>query len=151
MIIHQATPWEGINTSSTWEWYERWSVGGMAMERWGFLDDIACLLVKDRVSVVVSTNIKLYRPLAGNGGDKPSNWLRPSYWWNWQGGWRWLGMSRTLTEHPVKPFVGHLGRVRERLNHRDIPSVPMGLLGDIPYFRVGLTCTPLQSIKDWKQ
>ena len=37
------------------------------MARWGFLDDIACLLVKDHVSVVVSTNIKLYRPLVANG------------------------------------------------------------------------------------
>jgi len=43
------------------------------MARWGFLDDIACLTVKDPVSVVVSMNIKLYRPLVANGGDKPSN------------------------------------------------------------------------------
>ena len=43
------------------------------MARWGFLDDIACLLVKDRVSMVVSTNIKLNRPLVNNGGDKISN------------------------------------------------------------------------------
>ena len=43
------------------------------MARWEFLDDIACLMVKDRVSVVVSTNIKLYKPLVANGGDKPSN------------------------------------------------------------------------------
>ena len=37
------------------------------MASWGFLDDIACLPVKDRVSVVVSMNIKLYRPLFANG------------------------------------------------------------------------------------
>jgi hypothetical protein len=37
------------------------------MERWGFLDDIACLLVKDHVSVVVIMNIKSYRPLVANG------------------------------------------------------------------------------------
>ena len=43
------------------------------MARWVFLDDIACLLVKDYVSVVVSMNIKLYRPLVANGRDKPSN------------------------------------------------------------------------------
>ena len=36
------------------------------MERWGFLDDIACLPIKDRVSVVVSMYIKLYRPLVIN-------------------------------------------------------------------------------------
>jgi hypothetical protein len=43
------------------------------MARWGFLDDIACLPVKGRVSMVVSMNIILYRPLVMNGGDKPSN------------------------------------------------------------------------------
>ena len=59
--------------TSTWLWYELWSARGMVMARWGFLDDVACLLVKDRVSVVVCTNIKLYRPLIANGGDKPSN------------------------------------------------------------------------------
>ena len=46
---------------------------GMVMARWGFLDDISCLPIKDRVSMVVSTNIKLYRPLVTNGGDKPTN------------------------------------------------------------------------------
>ena len=43
------------------------------MARWEFLDDIACLPVKDHVSVVVSTNIKLYKPLVAIGGDKSSN------------------------------------------------------------------------------
>jgi hypothetical protein len=43
------------------------------MARWGFLNDIACLPVKDRVSVVASTNIKLYITLVANEGDKPSN------------------------------------------------------------------------------
>jgi hypothetical protein len=37
------------------------------MARWGFLDETACLPVKDRVSMVVSMNIKLYRPLVANG------------------------------------------------------------------------------------
>ena len=36
----------------------------MVMARRGVLDDIACLVVKDRASMVVSKNIKLYRPLA---------------------------------------------------------------------------------------
>ena len=57
-------------------------------------------------------------------------------------------MYGILTGHSVEPFVAHLGQVREMLKHHDIPSVPMGLMGDIPCFRVGLTCTPLQSIKD---
>ena len=43
------------------------------MARWGFLDDIACLMVKNHVSIIVSMNIKLYRSLVANGGDKPSN------------------------------------------------------------------------------
>ena len=43
------------------------------MARWVFLDDIACLPIKDRVSVVVSMYIKLYRPLVTNGDDKLSN------------------------------------------------------------------------------
>ena len=38
-----------------------------------FLNDTACLPIKDRASVVVSKNIKLYKPLVANGGDKPSN------------------------------------------------------------------------------
>jgi hypothetical protein len=45
----------------------------MVMARRELLDDIACLLVKDLVSMVVSMNIKPYRPLVTNGGDKPSN------------------------------------------------------------------------------
>jgi len=45
---------------------------GMVMARWEFLNDIACLPVKDRVSVVVSMNIKSYTPLVASGGDKPS-------------------------------------------------------------------------------
>ena len=42
------------------------------MARWESMSDIACLPVKDRVSVVVSMNIKLYIPLVANGGDKLS-------------------------------------------------------------------------------
>ena len=57
-------------------------------------------------------------------------------------------MSGILTGHSIEPFIAHLGQVREMLKHRDIPSISIGLMGDIPYFRVGLTCTPLQSIKD---
>jgi hypothetical protein len=38
-----------------------------------FLNDIACLPIKDHASMVVSKKIKFYRPLVANGGDKPSN------------------------------------------------------------------------------
>ena len=36
-----------------------------------------------------------------------------------------------------EPFIEHLGWVRERLKHRGIPYVPMGLMGDIPCFEWG--------------
>ena len=48
-------------------------VRGMVMARMGFLNDIAYLPIEDRASVVVSKNIKLYRPLVANGGGNPSN------------------------------------------------------------------------------
>ena len=38
-----------------------------------FLNDMSCLPIKDSASIVVSKNIKLYRPLVTNGGEKPSN------------------------------------------------------------------------------
>jgi hypothetical protein len=60
--------------------------GVWSWQEGGFLNVKACLLIKDHASMVVSKNIKLYRPLVANGGDKPSNWLRPFCLWNWQGG-----------------------------------------------------------------
>jgi hypothetical protein len=45
-----------------------------------------------------------------------------------------------------RTFCEYRGQTRERLKHQDIPFVSMGLMGDIPLFRVGLTCTPLQSV-----
>ena len=51
-----------IGRQGVWSWQEG-----------GFLNDIACLPIKDRAYVVVSKNIKLYRPLVANGGDKTSN------------------------------------------------------------------------------
>jgi hypothetical protein len=37
------------------------------MARRGFLNDTTCLPIKDRASVVVRKNIKLYIPLVANG------------------------------------------------------------------------------------
>jgi hypothetical protein len=45
----------------------------------------------------------------------------------------------------VEPFIEHFGWVRERLKHRGMPYVD-GSYGRYPLFRVGLTCTPLQSL-----
>ena len=44
---------------------------------------------------------------------------------------------RDIDQGPIKPFIEHLGRVRERLKHRGIPYVPTGLMGDIPCFEWG--------------
>ena len=49
--------WQGV-----WSWQEG-----------GFLNDIACLPIKDRAFVVVNKNIKLYRPLVVCGSGKLSN------------------------------------------------------------------------------
>jgi len=65
--------WEGINTVLLGKGKDNVQQGVWSWQEGGFLDDIACLSVKDHASVVVSKNIKLYRPLVANGGDKPSN------------------------------------------------------------------------------
>ena len=46
-----------------------------------------------------------------------------------------VGNVQDIDRGKVEPFVEHLGRVRERLKLRGIPSVPTGLMGDIPCFR----------------
>ena len=45
-----------------------------------------------------------------------------------------VGNVRDIDQGPIEPFVEHLGRVRERLKHQGIPSIPMDLMGDIPCF-----------------
>jgi len=35
----------------------------------------------------------------------------------------------------AEPFIGPYGQIRERLRHQDIPSIPTGLMGDIPCFK----------------
>ena len=74
LFIHQATLWGrdqhlfhlGMGRIMVSKGYGHGKKGS-------FLNDMSCLPIKDSASIVVSKNIKLYRPLVANGGDKPSN------------------------------------------------------------------------------